>query len=334
MLIRANCRHTLPLRDNSVQCIITSPPYYRLRNYGVAGQIGLEADWREWLDRMVQVFDECFRVLRDDGVLWLNVGDKYCQTGGRGVGRSLIRAGRSHQQENPDKGQPEPGFKYKDLMGLPWRLAMALQDRGWYLRRDIIWHKPTAMPESVKDRPTTAHEYIFLFSKSGRYFYNQKAMMEPVTGNAHHRGSGKGNKTQRMIRFPGNWAAGTGLNHRILDDSLRRKNNSSFGTAIRGLVSERARRSVWSVTSQPFKGAHFATFPPRLIEPMLLASTRPGDLVLDPFAGAGTVPLVAERHCRKWIGFELKPEYIEMAKRRIEEDKEVRLQRAVQGRFA
>ncbi len=334
MFIQANCRQPLPLADNSVQCIITSPPYYRMRNYGVDGQLGLEESWREWLANQVNVFMECHRVLKRDGILWLNCGDKYCQTGGRGRGRSIIRAGRSHTQENPDQGQAEPGFKYKDLMGLPWRLALELQSRGWWLRRDIVWNKPTAMPESVEDRPTTSHEYVFQLTKSGYYFYNQEAMREAVTGNAHSRGAGSGPKTQRLIRFPANWQQGAGKDHRIKSDGERHKNNSSFSQAVRNVVTSRLRRSVWTVQSQPFKGSHFATFPPRLIEPMLLASTRPGDIVLDPFAGAGTVGLVAERHGRKWIGLELNRKYIDMARRRIEDDKEVRLARMQKGKTA
>ncbi len=339
MLIQANSSHTLPLRDNSVQCIITSPPYYALRNYGVDGQLGLEADWREWLDNMVAVFMECHRVLRPDGVLWLNVGDKYCSNGGRGMGRSLIRAGRAHQQQNLDKGQAEPGFKYKDAMLLPHRLAIALQERGWYVRQTIVWHKPTAMPESVKDRPVSSHEYVFLMAKSGRYYFDQAAMIEPVTGGAHPGDSRPFHtkndlKRQRLIRFPGGWAVGA-TDHRILPDGERNlKSNTSKGTARIKPANLRKRRSVWTVTSQPFSGAHFATFPPRLIEPMLLASTRPGDIVLDPFAGAGTVGLVAERHGRQWVGLELKWDYIQMAKQRIEDDKEVRLARTLKARTA
>lgn len=339
MLVQANSSGMLPLCNNSVQCIITSPPYYRLRNYGVPGQLGLERDWREWLANQVKVFDECFRVLRPDGTLWLNIGDKYCQSGGRGVGRSLIRAGRAHQQENPDVGQPEPGFKYKDQMLLPHRLVIALQERGWYVRQTVIWHKPTAMPESVKDRPVTSHEYVFLLSKSGRYYFDHAAMVEPVTGGSHPGNSRpfhtKNNqKRQRLIRFPGGWAVGA-TNHHILSDGERNlKSNTSKGTARVKASHLRKRRSVWTFTSQPFKGAHFATFPPRLIEPMLLASTRPGDVVLDPFAGAGTVGLVAERYCRQWIGLELKWEYLKMARERIETDKQVRLARAVKARTA
>lgn len=332
MLIQANSSHTLPLRDNSVQCIITSPPYYALRNYGVDGQLGLENSWREWLDNMVAVFMECHRVLKSDGVMWLNCGDKYCSNGGRGRGGGSARVGRTREQRNPVEGKLEPGFKYKDLMGLPWRLAIALQDQGWWLRRDLIWHKPTAMPESVQDRPSTAHEYVFLLSKSGRYYWDQAAMLEPVTGNAHPRGKGVNPKAQKTIKFPVGWDIGKRTER--LRGNFKHKQNESFSAAVRKVVSERRRRSVWTVASQPFKGSHFATFPPRLIEPMLLASTRPKDTVLDPFAGAGTVGLVAERHGRQWIGLELKWDYIQMAKQRIEDDKEVRLARTLKARTA
>jgi DNA modification methylase len=332
MLIQANCSHTLPLKDNSVQCIITSPPYYALRNYGVAGQLGLENTWREWLDNMVAVFMECHRVLRPDGVMWLNIGDKYCQSGGRGIGGNAARANRSHEQINPLSGGQQPGFKYKDLMGLPWRLAIALQDRGWWLRRDLIWNKPTAMPESVRDRNPTSHEYIFQLTKSGYYYWNKAAMMEPTTGNAHARGKGVSPKTQKLIKFPAGWDVGK--RDKSLSGSYKHKHNESFSLAVRKVVSERQRRSVWTVPCQPLKGSHFATFPPRLIEPMLLASSRSGDIVLDPFNGAGTTVMVAERHGRRGIGCELKWEYIEMSRERIEEDKEVRLARAVKARTA
>jgi DNA modification methylase len=332
MLIQANCSHALPLADNSVQCIITSPPYYALRNYGVAGRLGLENTWREWLDNMVAVFMECHRVLRPDGVMWLNIGDKYCNTGGRGRGGNKARYGRAYQQEAPARTDNEPGFKYKDLMGLPWRLAIALQDRGWWLRRDLIWNKPTAMPESVRDRNPTSHEYIFQLTKSGYYFWNKAAMMEPTTGNAHSRGKGVSPKTQKLIKFPQGWDVGQ--REKSLRGNYKHKHNESFSLAVRKVVSERQRRSVWTVAAQPFKGSHFATFPPRLIEPMMLASTRPGDIVLDPFSGAGTVGLVAERNGRKWIGLELNWDYLLMARQRIEEDKEVRLARMTKARTA
>jgi DNA modification methylase len=325
MLIQANCSHTLPLKDSSVQCIITSPPYYALRNYQVAGQLGLENTWREWLDAMVAVFMECHRVLRPDGVMWLNIGDKYCQSGGRGVGGNAARDNRTHAQVNPTAGRAEPGFKYKDLMGLPWRLAIALQDRGWWLRRDLIWNKPTAMPESVRDRCPTSHEYIFQLTKSGYYYWNKAAMMEPVTGKAHSRGNGLNPKAQKLIKFPVGWDIGK--REEKLRGNYRHKQNESFSLSVRKTVTQRQRRSVWTVAAQPFKGSHFATFPPRLIEPMLLASSRSGDIVLDPFNGAGTTVMVAERHGRRGIGLELKWEYLKMSQRRIEEDKEVRLAR-------
>ncbi len=213
-------------------------------------------------------------------------------------------------------------------MGLPWRLAIALQDRGWWLRRDIIWHKPTAMPESAGDRPTTAHEYVFMLSKSGYYYFNQAEMKEPTTGGAHSRGSGKpGPKTQRVIKFPQGWDIGKREKNLRGNYAEKHKNNDTL-VGRREPIAHRLRRSVWTVASQPFKGSHFATFPPRLIEPMLLASTRPGDIVLDPFSGAGTVGLVAERTGRRWIGLELNWEYMQLAKNRIENDKEVRLARA------
>lgn len=254
------------LPSDFFQCIVTSPPYWGLRDYEIDGQIGLESTLDQFLSQLVTIFSEIKRVMRDDGVLWLNIGDSYT-SGNRGY--------RAPDKKNPARAmsvRPETpeGLKSKDLIGVPWRLALELQRNGWYLRSDIVWHKPNAMPESVKDRPTRAHEYLFMFTKSERYYYDHKAIREE---------------------------------------------------------NGRNRRSVWNVNTQPFTGAHFATFPPKLIEPCILASTRPGDFVLDPFFGSGTVGVVSSENDRKYVGIELNPEYIALASERLraEEQRIIRL---------
>lgn len=336
--IRCGCvlTHLAFIPDNSVQCCITSPPYWGLRDYGVEGQFGLEASLEEFLERQVEVFREVRRVLRPDGTLWLNMGDAYAG-GGNGGGGSFakdgIRAPRIGTDKNiaMRKGSRGVGgrFKAKDLMGQPWRLAFALQDDGWYLRRDIIWHKPNAMPESAPDRPATAHEYLFLLSKARRYFYDRKAVMEPCTGNAHPRGKGINAKVS-------GWADGTAP-HRAINHarpggsykgsvpgrkdvpgqdrrSKRPRQNAYFSAAVAGLVEMRNKRSVWSIPTEPFKGAHFATFPQRLVKPCVLAGSRSGDTVLDIYGGRGTVGLVANQLGRHAILIELNPDTVALAR--------------------
>lgn len=257
LLIQADAKVALPkLPDKSVQSCVTSPPYWSLRDYQIPGQIGLEPTVDQFLHRLVEVFCEVKRVLRDDGVLWLNIGDSYT---------SGDRSYRAPDKKNPIRAMSyrpntPQGLKPKDLIGIPWRLALELQRDGWYLRSDIVWHKPNCMPESVKDRPTRAHEYLFLLSKSERYYYDHSAIRE---------------------------------------------------------TNGRNRRSVWSVPTQAFRDAHFATFPPALIEPCILASTRPGDFVLDPFFGSGTVGLVSDALGRRYVGVELNPAYVNMAMSRL-----------------
>ena len=279
MIVNANALH-IPLADESVQCVITSPPYWGLRDYGVDGQLGLESTPEEYISNMVQVFREIWRVLRPDGTLWLNLGDSYAGSGGAGGDYNLPA---------------------KNLIGIPWRVAFALQADGWYLRQDIIWHKPNPMPESVHDRCTRAHEYIFLFAKSSRYYYNADAIVEPAVGGhsataaSFRRGSGK----RSIPILPGKAAT-----HRLSRPDVRYNGPT------------RNRRSVWTVATRPYRGAHFATFPPELIEPMVLAGSRPGDIVLDPFAGTGTVGQVCIKYGRRFIGIELNPDYIKLAQRR------------------
>lgn len=244
----------LPVR--LFRCCVTSPPYWGLRDYGANGQIGAEEEPEDYVHNLVTVFEEVRRVLRDDGTLWINIGDSYT-SGNRGY--------RASDKKNPIRAmsyraRTPKDLKPKDLVGIPWRLAFALQEAGWYLRSDIIWEKPNCMPESVKDRPTRSHEYIFLFSKSLRYYYD----------------------TQKITETNG-----------------------------------RNRRTVWSVPTEAFPGAHFATFPPRLIEPCILAGSIPGDWVLDPFFGSGTVGVACETHGRRYVGIELNPDYVALAVERI-----------------
>ena len=248
--------------SGSVRCIVTSPPYWGLRDYKITGQIGLETTIDQFINRLVGVFSEAKRVLSDDGTLWLNMGDGYTSGGRPSSAPDKRYQGRT---VNVRLNTPE-GLKPKDLIGTPWRLAFALQSNGWYLRSDIIWHKPNAQPESVKDRPTRSHEYLFMFSKSEKYYYDWRIMREKA-------------------------------------------NNG--GT--------RNRRSVWNVNTKPFLGAHFATFPQELIRPCILASSSVGDYVLDPFFGSGTVGLVCKNDGREFIGIEINPEYIELAKNRVKE---------------
>lgn len=242
--------------SNFFRCCITSPPYWGLRDYGTEGQIGAEEEPSDYICHLVAVFEQVYRVLMEDGTLWLNIGDSYT-SGNRGYRapdkKNPVRA-MSYRAKTPD------GLKPKDLIGIPWRLAFALQKAAWYLRSDIIWEKPNCMPESVKDRPTRAHEYVFLFSKSLKYYYDYESVREP---------------------------------------------------------SGRNRRTIWSIPTDPFPGAHFATFPQKLVEPCILAGSQPDDWVLDPFFGSGTVGVVCEQQHRNYVGIELNPEYVNIAVERV-----------------
>ena len=285
--------------EKSVHCCVTSPPYYGLRDYGVNGQIGLEPTPDEYVAKMVDVFREVRRVLRDDGTLWLNLGDGYARNGGgveskmktahkMGVGQKNVYAAGGMQSIN----KVPIGLKEKDLIGIPWRVAFALQADGWYLRQDIIWHKPNPMPESVTDRCTKAHEYIFLLTKQERYYYDAKTIQENSLNDKAVRCVG-GNKYTKETQF----RPQSGKEY--TPDGLRNK------------------RSVWTVTTKPFNGAHFAVFPPELIEPCILAGCPIGGVVLDPFTGSGTAGMVSVKHGRKFVGIELNPDYYKMAQKRI-----------------
>jgi DNA modification methylase len=287
------------LDDNSINCCVTSPPYWGLRDYGVEGQFGLESTPEEYVAKMVEVFREVKRVLRKDGTLWLNLGDSYA---GSGKG---AWSNKEVQKETyvPDKDSPQcklkkvpQGLKPKDLVGIPWMVAFALRADGWYLRQDIIWHKPNPMPESVTDRCTKAHEYIFLLSKSRHYYYDHEAIREPY---------------QSKKEKPRNKAA-EGYNNSYVGGRWSEGERDYYS------AGKRNKRSVWTVATKPFKEAHFAVFPPALIEPCILAGCPENGIVLDPFMGSGTTGMVAAIHQRNFIGFELNPEYCKMAEKRIE----------------
>ena len=299
-----DCRDTMrKWKEQGVKAntCVTSPPYFGLRDYKVAGQIGLEATPDEYIAAMVEVF-RCVRdVLTDDGTLWLNIGDSYAANRSYQVPSTKGGAKHSDSQSVGGKGSSAPdGLKPKDLIGIPWLLAFALRSDGWYLRQDIIWHKPNPMPESVRDRCTKAHEYIFLLSKSEKYFFDSEAMKEPAL-NAGKRVS-LGEKS-----FSKGQAAGAGIAA------------SGNGTAAFYDVPEtRNRRSVWTVATKPYKGAHFATFPSTLIEPCILAGSKPGGTVLDPFMGSGTTAAVAVTNARRYLGCELNTTYGPLQDERIE----------------
>jgi len=307
-ILTGDCRSLLAaMPDQSVHCCVTSPPYFGLRDYGVAGQIGLEPTPDAFVAEMAAVFREVRRVLRDDGTLWLNLGDSYANNGNADTSKvggftgARIRSGAKGIMDSRPRAIPA-GLKQKDLIGIPWRVAFALQSDGWYLRQDIIWSKPNPMPESVTDRCTKAHEYMFLLSKSARYFYDAEAIAEPFVDER----MGASGVT---IGVPEQYANAAG---RGGDQGLEKFNGA--GRAGRN------RRSVWTVATQPFREAHFATFPPGLIEPCIMAGCPKGGTVLDPFGGAGTTGLVSDRLGRNAILMELNPEYAAMARRRIEGD--------------
>jgi DNA modification methylase len=328
-----DCRDTMRrmIADGvRVQCIVTSPPYWGLRDYGVAGQIGLEPTLPEFLAQLVEVFDLCRELLTDDGTLWLNMGDSYVGNRGAAWGpsdsateaRAMVASRRRDDHQIPRSDVRVTGLKTKDMVGQPWRLAFALQDAGWYLRQDIIWHKPNPMPESVRDRCTKAHEYLFLITKSERYFFDQQAILEPVSPNTHARlsqdvaaqvGSTRANggaKTNGNMKAVARKSTGVGFGHGYdekMKPRARVKDNASMDSALALMPEKRNRRSVWTIPTQAYSGSHFATFPEALVEPCVLAGSRPGDVVFDPFFGTGTVGRVALRFGRQFIGCELNP---------------------------
>ena len=297
-ILYGDCRETLKnVTNSSVQMCVTSPPYYGLRDYGgEKNQIGQEQTPEDFIDELVKVFREVRRTLKDDGTLWLNIGDSYYNyrpSKGKSYPKQTVS---KTKQDLPDysskRNNKLSNLKEKDLIGIPWMLAFALRADGWYLRQDIIWHKPNPMPESVKDRCTKSHEYIFLLSKNKKYYYDNEAIKEPVKQDwgTRNRANGKYHNS------------GSGLQpHSGLTKSYTTKN----------------KRSVWSVTNKPYKHAHFATFPPDLIIPPILAGSKKGDIVLDPFMGSGTTGMVAKEHGRYFIGCELHADYKELIRQRM-----------------
>jgi DNA modification methylase len=347
-VILGNCIEVLKtLEEGSVQCCVTSPPYYGLRDYGTAQweggdsecdhdparpdggeranrtlplgrggvykdicgtcgavrideQIGLEETPEAFVRKLVEVFREVRRVLADDGTLWLNLGDSYVGSANTGGTGKRADGGEPYKISGlpPKKGD---GLKPKDLIGIPWMVAFALRADGWYLRSDIIWHKPNPMPESVTDRPTKSHEYIFLLSKSAQYYYDHEAIAEPGSDSSH------GGTLQKFINN----------NDRKIKSTQERTANSTLGGTAAEYGGTRNKRDVWTVTTKPYSGAHFATFPPDLIEPCILAGSREGDTVLDPFNGSGTTGAVSIKHHRNYVGIELNPAYVELTNKRF-----------------
>jgi DNA modification methylase len=300
MIIRASALR-LPIASGTVQCCVTSPPYWGLRDYGVAGQLGMEPTPEAYVANMVAVFREVRRVLRDDGVLFLNLGDSYAASSNTG-GTKSIQGTPKRVASMTDKRHGIPaGLKPKDLVGIPWRVAFALQADGWYLRSDIIWSKPNPMPESVTDRPTKAHEYVFLLTKSQRYCWDSEAVKEPAT----HAGKVVTLGEKPLSRGQANGAG--------IEPSGNGKASSVTVADSRNI------RSVWAIATQPYREAHFATMPEKLVEPCIKAGSKPGDWVLDPFAGSGTVGVVAGKLNRRFVGTELNPNYITLARKRMAE---------------
>lgn len=320
-----DCRDVLQtMKAGTVQTCVTSPPYFGLRDYGVDGQIGLEESVEEYVAQLVAVFREVRRVLRHDGTLWLNLGDSYASTPtGSNTTKSGLGGGKSTQIEGGKRpNKVIDGLKPKDLIGIPWRVAFALQADGWWLRSDIIWHKPNPMPESVTDRPTKAHEYIFLLAKSERYYYDADAAAEPVTASTIARISQPNLENQRGSDRAVGKTNGTMKAVVRKQDALGKATYTGFNDRYFSKDSKtmRNRRTVWTVATTPFKGSHFATFPPDLIKPCIEAGSSVGDTVLDPFGGAGTTGLVSDRLGRNAVLIELNPEYAEMARQRISRD--------------
>jgi DNA modification methylase len=310
------------LPDAIIQTCVTSPPYYGLRDYGVGGQIGLEEAPEAFTQKLVGVFREVRRVLKGDGTLWLNIGDSYSSGVGNSTTNQSLRGGNEYGVARPPGIE---GMKPKDLIGIPWRVAFALQADGWYLRQDIIWHKPNPVPESVTDRCTKAHEYIFLLSKSEQYYYDADAIREAYTEEQ----LATGMAAARREGYDGGSYSDWYHNKRQGSDWVNKKETGDHltygqakklaGTKPPNLLhpSGKNKRSVWTVTTKPYRGAHFATFPPDLIEPCILAGARPYDIVLDPFAGSGTTLAVAKRFGRRYLGIELNPDYLKLAEERI-----------------
>ena len=303
-----NCEVMRTMPSESIDCCVTSPPYWGLRDYGHDGQIGLEPTPEAYVARMVEVFREVKRLLKDDGTLWLNLGDSYYNYRPGRFDDNRAHAFGGARTDDKKRGLPSDpsaskrgrridGLKEKDLIGIPWRVAFALQADGWYLRQDIIWHKPNPMPESVTDRCTKAHEYVFLMSKSERYYYSADAIDEPLESKPH---------------APGNRAGKD-------DGHLRNDLGTDSMQKVWGASGRRNKRSVWTITTKPYSGAHFAVMPADLVKPCIMAGCREGGVVLDPFSGSGTTAMVARDLSCRYVGIELNPEYVEISLKRLEQ---------------
>lgn len=306
ILLNGDCLEGLKqIPDKLIQTCVTSPPYFGLRDYGHKGQIGQEETPDQYIQKLVDVFREVRRTLKDDGTLWINIGDSYAAN--RGSGNSGIGAKQAtNVGANLGKLKVPPGYKAKDLIGIPWMLAFALRADGWYLRQDIIWHKPNVMPESVRDRCTKSHEYIFLLSKKPSYLFDASAIKEPaLSGPA---GTVRKDQPRKMNATP------IYQSNRAPTHTQQPVKQGAMGITADGL---RNRRSVWSIATKPYKGAHFAVYPTTLVEPCILAGSKPGDIVLDPFNGSGTTGQVALEHGRRYVGCELNPDYVELTEKRL-----------------
>ena len=333
------------LPDESVQTCVTSPPYWGLRDYGVEGQLGLEDSSGEFVSKLVEVFAEVRRVLRPDGTCWVNLGDTYASAGLGGVGSSSTINGENQVANSKARAMMKSRVgdaKPKDKHGIPWRVAFALQDDGWWFRSDVVWHKPNPMPEAVRDRPTVSHEFIFLLSKSERYFYNaEEARERCIVGAAHPRRSAKttaaaaaaaaraftrkrqADAEPRQGAYPAEEAAARLVVGRSAaskrmgrEEGWRAKHNESFDEAVVNVVEFRNWRDVWTIPTEPSTLEHYAAFPTELAKRCIIAGSRVGDVVLDPFAGTGTTGVVALEVGRRFVGIELNPKYAEMADRR------------------
>lgn len=318
--------------DESINCCVTSPPYYNLRDYGVNGQIGLEESPEEYIQKLVEIFREVKRVLKKDGTLWVNIADSYAGSGKRRTKDGIAKLETFSEKQRTSKGTvigvlaktKSDSCKPKDLIGIPWMLAFALRADGWYLRQDIIWSKPNPMPEPVKDRCTKSHEYIFLLSKSPRYYYDSEAIQEDCVSSdkrpsALQRARDKGYQTKDALNpkaYMKSVPRYCGKKYTETPDKFyRTKSGNAYDYR-----PKRNKRDVWAVTTKPFKGAHFATFPPDLIEPCILAGSPVGGVVLDPFGGSGTTGMVAKKLGRDFILIELNAEYIELCKERTSDE--------------
>lgn len=325
-IICGDCLDILKKTDSdTIDCCVTSPPYFNLRDYGITGQVGLERTPGEYIYHLVTIFHEVKRVLKPDGTLWVVIGDSYAGSG-KGAGNYPESSNGALQKTN--RGSMAALSEYhsntvkpRDLIGIPWELAFALREDGWYLRQDIIWSKPNPMPESVKNRCTSAHEHIFLLSKSSNYYFDAEAIAEPVSFRTTQRLSQDiGLQAGSVIRGGGYKSPMTPKSPRYKGKKYTDEPDKFYRTKSGEIYDYRAKRNkrdVWTITTKAFKGAHFATFPPDLIEPCILAGSRPGGTVLDPFFGSGTTGLVAEAYGREYLGIEINPDYIEIARKRL-----------------